>query len=71
MLLRDLIYDDFDINCEYEVYYCEDDDITWDNGGIKIADYTNWHNHLDKYLDMKIGYMTIYNSRLIIEIIKE
>lgn len=71
MLLSNLIYSDFDINCEYEVYYCENEDITWNDGGIKIIDSTNWCEPLEDYLNMKVKYVTIHNSKLIIEIRKK
>lgn len=71
MLVGDLIYNDsFDCNCDYQIYDCSDPDVQWGEAGSHLLFCTardGFHKPLDKILDMEIAYITLHNSRLIIE----
>lgn len=62
MLVGDLIYnDDFDCNCNYEVYDCTEDGVLWDEGAEIVhstMDGNFRRKPLDKVLDMEIKYIT-------------
>lgn len=70
MLVGDLIYnDDFDCNCNYEVYDCTEDGKQWGDGAelifsTKVKGFTK---PLDSILDMKIKYITTNENAIIIE----
>ena len=69
MLVGDLVYnDDFDCNCNYEIYDCTDHDKQWGNEAPIFS--TNVHGYrkpLDSILDMKIVYITTHENAIIIE----
>lgn len=66
----DLIYSgQFDVNCEWKVYDCTDENITWDDAEV-LWSSADMHKPLDSILDMNIGYITIYDSVLRIEATK-
>ena len=70
MLVGDLIYNnEFDCNCNYEVYDCSENDKEWGNGAeLLVSTKRNgFQKPLDSVLDMKIKYITINNNVLIIE----
>lgn len=70
MLVGDLIYnDDFDCNCNYEVYDCTEDGKQWGDGAELIfsTKVDGFRKPLDSVLDMKIKYITTNEKAIIIE----
>ena len=61
MLVGDLIYnDDFDCNCNVDIYDCTEENAQWGEGGKKIySTNSDHHKPLDAILDMKIKYITV------------
>jgi len=74
MLVRDLVYnDDFDCNCNYEIYDCTESDAHWGMCGVKMIFSTKrdgFKKPLDNVLDMKIKYITTDDHSIIIEAIQ-
>ena len=70
MLIGDLVYNnDFDCNCDYEIYDCTEDGVQWGDGAECIFStvVTGWKKPLDAVLDMKIKYITTNKDMIIIE----
>ena len=70
MLVGDLIYnDDFDCNCNYEVYDCAEDGKQWGDGAELVfsTSVNGFKKPLNSVLDMKIKYITTNNNAIIIE----
>ena len=69
MLVGDLVYNnDFDCNCNYEIYDCTNGEETWHEAKcIFSTEKDGWHKPLDNILDMKIVYITTNNDIIIIE----
>ena len=70
MLVGDLIYNnEFDCNCNYEIYDCTEEGMVWGDGAeIIYSSLMNcWTKPLDSVLDMKIKYITTHNNMIIIE----
>lgn len=69
MLVGDLIYnDEFDCNCNFEIYDCRENDKTWDKAEILWSTCTDgYHKPSDAILDMKIKYITTHDDKIIIE----
>lgn len=57
MLIRNLIQNnDFDLECNYKIYDCTNDDVDWNNAELL---YSSMHDDCSqKILDMKIKYIT-------------
>ena len=71
MLVGDLIYnDDFDCNCNYEIYDCTEDDQCWTSGAKLIFSTkgNGFKKPLNSILDMQIRYITINISEMAIVI---
>ena len=68
MLVGDLIYNnDFDCNCNYEIYDCTEEGKTWYDAELIFSTRREgWIKPLDSILDMKIKYITT-NLGIIIE----
>ena len=69
MLVGDLIYnDDFDCNCNYEIYDCADGK-AWEDGATLLfsTKRDGFTKPLDNILDMIIGYITTKNMTIVIE----
>ncbi len=63
MLVGDLIYnDDFDVNCNFDVYDCSDDK-DWSEANLIHTNINNYEKPLDEILDMKIKYITFDTKR--------
>lgn len=73
LLVGDLIRnDDFDCNCNYEIYDCTEKGKLW-NDGAKVIFSTKingFKKPLDEILDMKIKYITTNDQSIIIEATK-
>ena len=70
MLIGDLVYnDDFDCNCNYEIYDCTEDEKQWGTcADVIFSTKTNgFTKPLDAILDMKIKYITTNENTIIIE----
>ena len=70
MLVGDLVYNnDFDCNCNYEIYDCTEDGTQWGDGAKLIfsAKVNGFKKPLDSILDMKIKYITTSELTIIIE----
>ncbi len=70
MLVGDLIYnDDFDCNCNYEIYDCTEDGKQWGDGAELIFStiINGFKKPLNSVLDMKIKYITTNENAIIIE----
>lgn len=68
MYVRDLINNDFDCNCNFKIYDCFKDDVTWNDGASCIYDTANAKSEPSMdILCMKIQYITISDRCLIIE----
>lgn len=70
MLVGDLVYsDNFDCNCNYEVYDCTEDGKQWGDGAKLIFStiVNGFRKPLNSVLDMKIKYITTNNNAIIIE----
>ena len=68
MLVGDLVYNDnFDVNCNYEIYDCPDDRTWHEAGCIFNTKIDGWHKPMDWILDMKIKYITTHDGAIIIE----
>lgn len=70
MLVGDLIYNDnFDCNCNYQVYDCTNPDVQWGEGAglLHCTKRDGYHKPKDEILDMEIGYITTHDNILIIE----
>lgn len=70
MLVGDLVYsDDFDCNCNYEIYDCTEDGLQWGDGADVIFStrVDGFKKPFDKILDMKIKYITTSENMIIIE----
>lgn len=69
MVVGDLIYnDDFDVNCNYMIFDCSDKNKTWQEAELIFSTKRDgFVKPLDKILDMKISYITMSNSNIIIE----
>ena len=69
MLVGDLIYNnDFDCNCNIEIYDCTEDGLQYGDGAEMIFSTTRdgWHKPLDSILDMKIKYITTNKDMAIV-----
>ena len=70
MLVRDLVYnDDFDCNCNYEVYDCTESGMQWGDGA-ELLFSTKVHGFkkpLNSILNMRIKYITTTEMTIIIE----
>ena len=70
MLVGDLVYNnDFDFNCNYEIYDCTEDGAQWGDGAKLIfsTKVNGFKKPLDSILDMKIKYITTSELTIIIE----
>ena len=70
MLVGDLVYNnDFDCNCNYEIYDCTEDGTQWGDGAKLICStkVNGFKKPLDSILDMKIKYITTSELTIIIE----
>ena len=70
MLVGDLVYnDDFDCNCNYEIYDCTEEGKQWGDGAEVIfsTKTDGFKKPLDVILDMKIKYITTNENAIIIE----
>ena len=70
MLVGDLVYsDDFDCNCNYEIYDCTEDGKQWGDGAELIFStiINGFKKPLNSVLDMKIKYITTNENAIIIE----
>jgi hypothetical protein len=70
MLVGDLVYsDDFDLNCNYEIYDCTEDGKQYGDGAEVIfsTKVNGFTKPLNSVLDMKIKYITTSESTIIIE----
>lgn len=72
MVVGDLVYnDDFDCNCNYDIYDCSDGKQYGD--GVELFFCTKrdgFNKPLDRILDMKIKYITTQDSTIVIEAAK-
>lgn len=70
MLVGDLVYsNDFDCNCNYEIYNCTENGKQYGEGA-EIIFSTKIHGYqkpLDSILDMKIKYITTNENAIVIE----
>lgn len=70
MLVGDLVYsDDFDLNCNYEVYDCTEDGKQYGDGAEVIfsTKVNGFTKPLNSILDMKIKYITTNETAIVIE----
>ena len=70
MLVGDLVYNDnFDCNCNHEIYDCTEDGKQWGDGAELIfsTKVNGFKKPLDSILDMKIKYITTSELTIIIE----
>ena len=70
MLVGDLVYNDnFDCNCNYEIYDCTEDEKQWGDGAELIfsTKVDGFKKPLDSILDMEIKYITTSELTIIIE----
>lgn len=70
MLVGDLVYNDnFDCNCNYEIYDCTEDGKQWGDGAELIfsTKVDGFKKPLNSILDMKIKYITTSEMTIIIE----
>ena len=70
MLVGDLVYnDDFDCNCNYEVYDCTEEGKKWGDGAEVVFStrINGFKKPLDVVLDMRIKYITTDDHTIIIE----
>ena len=71
MLVRDLVYNnDFDCNCNYEIYDCTEKGKTWGDDGSELIFSTyrdGYEPPANEILDMKIKYITTKEMTIIIE----
>lgn len=69
MLVGDLVYNnDFDVNCNYEIYDCTENGKTWHDAKMIYGTMRDgWKKPLDKILDMKIKYITANHQSIVIE----
>ena len=70
MLVGDLVYNnDFDCNCNYEIYDCTEDGKQYGDGAeiIFSTKINGFKKPLDSVLDMKIKYITTNEHSIIIE----
>ena len=70
MLVGDLVYNDnFDCDCNYEIYDCTKDGKQWNDGAELIfsTKVDGFRKPLNNILDMKIKYITISEMTIIIE----
>ena len=70
MLVGDLIYnDEFDCNCNYEIYDCTEDGKQYGDGAKVIfsTKTDGFRKPLNEILDMKIKYITTNENAIIIE----
>lgn len=70
MLVSDLVYnDDFDCNCNYEIYDCTEEGKQWGDGAEVIfsTKTDGLKKPSDAILDMKIKYITTNENAIIIE----
>ena len=70
MLVGDLVYNDnFDCNCNYEIYDCTEEGKQWGDGAELIfsTSINGFKKPLNSVLDMKIKYITTHNNVIIIE----
>ena len=71
MLVGDLVYNDnFDCNCNYEIYDCTEKGKYWGDGGAELIFSTyrdGYGKPTDEILDMKIVYITTKEMTIIIE----
>lgn len=65
MLVGDLIYsNDFDCNCNIEIYDCTEDGLQYGDGAEMI--FSGWSKPLNSILDMKIKYITTNKDMAIV-----
>ncbi len=70
MLVGDLVYnDDFDCNCNYEIYDCTEKGTEWGSGApVLFSTKTDgFKKPLATILDMKIKYITTNEHAIVIE----
>lgn len=71
MLVGDLVYnDDFDCNCNYDIYDCTKEGASWNLCSTPLLFSTKrdgFKKPLDSVLDMKIKYITIEDHSIVIE----
>ena len=70
MLVGDLVYsDDFDCNCNYDIYDCTEAGKQYGDGAelILSTKRNGFRKPLDRILDMKIKYITTQDSTIVIE----
>ena len=72
MVVGDLVYnDDFDCNCNYDIYDCSDGKQYGDGGELVFCTQRDGFNKpLDRILDMKIKSITTQDSTIVIEAAK-
>ena len=71
LLVGDLVYnDDFDCNCNYEIYDCTEDGLQYGDGAEVIfsTKVDGWRKPADSILDMKIKYITTDKYTIVIEV---
>ena len=61
LFVRDLIHNEFDLNCQYIIYDCRNGK-SWHEAEVLYKSET------DKILDMHVKYVTISDNKLIIEV---
>lgn len=70
MLVGDLVYNDnFDCNCNYEIYDCTEEGKQWGDGAELIfsTNVNGFKKPLSSVLDMKIKYITTNENAIVIE----
>ena len=71
VIVGDLIYnDDFDCNCNYEIYDCTEHNKCWNDGAELIFNtkVNGFQKPLNSILDMRIKYITINIAEMAIVI---
>lgn len=67
LLIKDLIHNEFDLNCRYNIYDCKNDK-SWHEAEILYDSETDEYSKpLNKILNMHVKYITVSNNKLIIE----
>ena len=67
LLIKDLIHNEFDLNCRYNIYDCKNDK-SWHEAEILYDSETDEYSKpLNEILNMHVKYITVSNNKLIIE----
>lgn len=67
MLISDLVYNNFDINCRYVIYDCRKDDVTWDEANVLYDSEKDRSKPLNWILDLQVKYITLGENCIVIE----